>query len=162
MTADAFEYNLLKENAKANRHNMTEAESAFWSMVRGGALGERCIRQHVIGDYIVDFLFRKSKLIVEIDGGYHNKRPSKSPCLGRLPESRKTSEIDLLELGVKQPKWMDPTHDQVEEDRVRQDWLEHMGYKVIRFTNKQVLCDTENVIKEVKASLNWEVGGSSG
>lgn len=112
MTADAFEYNLLKENAKANRHNMTEAESAFWSMVRGGALGERCIRQHVIGDYIVDFLFRKSKLIVEIDGGYHN----------------------------------DP--DQQQDDAIRQDWLEHQGFKVIRFSNEQVLCDPEILFRK--------------
>ena len=71
MTADPIEYELLKENAKNNRKYMTEAESAFWSMVKGNALGQRCIRQHVIGDYIVDFLFRKSKVIVEIDGGYH-------------------------------------------------------------------------------------------
>lgn len=71
MTADPTEYELLKENAKSNRKNMTEAESVFWSMVKGSALGQRCLRQHIIGDYIVDFLFRKSKLVVEIDGGYH-------------------------------------------------------------------------------------------
>lgn len=71
MTADPMEYELLKENARNNRKNMTEAESAFWSMVQGSALGERCLRQHIIGGYIVDFLFRKSKLIVELDGGYH-------------------------------------------------------------------------------------------
>ncbi len=51
---------------------MTEAERAFWEIVRNNNLGERCLRQHIIGDYIVDFLFRKSKLVIEIDGGYHN------------------------------------------------------------------------------------------
>ena len=71
MTADPLEYELLKENAKKNRQNATEAESVFWSMVKASALGQRCIRQHIIGDYIVDFLFRRSRLIVEIDGGYH-------------------------------------------------------------------------------------------
>ena len=30
MTADPTEYELLKENARNNRKNMTEAESAFW------------------------------------------------------------------------------------------------------------------------------------
>lgn len=71
MTADPIEYELLKANARSNRKSMTEAESSFWSMVKGNALGERCLRQHVIGDYIVDFIFRKSKLVVEIDGEYH-------------------------------------------------------------------------------------------
>ena len=71
MTADPTEYGLLKAHAKCNRNNMTEAESVFWSLVKGSAMGERCIRQYVIGDYIVDFFFRRSQLIVEIDGGYH-------------------------------------------------------------------------------------------
>lgn len=69
--ADILEYGLLKQNAKDNRNNMTEAESAFWSLAKGSGLGEKCRRQYVIGDYIVDFFFRKSMLIVEIDGEYH-------------------------------------------------------------------------------------------
>ena len=40
MVADTMEYELLKENAKANRNNMTEAESAFWSLAKGSGLGE--------------------------------------------------------------------------------------------------------------------------
>ena len=48
MTADPLEYALLKENAKKNRQNATEAESVFWSMVKASALGQRCIRQHII------------------------------------------------------------------------------------------------------------------
>ena len=70
-TADPLEYGLLKENARSNRRNMTEAESVFWSLVKSNLLGQRCLRQHIIGDFIVDFLFRKSKVIVELDGGYH-------------------------------------------------------------------------------------------
>ena len=108
MTADSMEYELLKENARGNR----------WSLVKGNLLGQRCLRQHIIGDYIVDFLFRKSKVIVEIDGGYH------------FTEKQQT------------------------DDAVRTDWLEQQGYKVIRFTNEQVLCDTDNVIEELKKSLD--------
>ena len=117
MTADSMEYELLKENARGNRKNMTEAESIFWSLVKGNLLGQRCLRQHIIGDYIVDFLFRKSKVIVEIDGGYH------------FTEKQQT------------------------DDAVRTDWLEQQGYKVIRFTNEQVLCDTDNVINELRKVL---------
>lgn len=116
-TADPLEYELLKENAKNNRKNMTEAESVFWSMVQGSSLGERCIRQHVIGCYIVDFLFRKSKVIVELDGGYHF------------------------------------TEEQQKDDSIRQEWLEQQGFKVVRFTNEQVLFDTDNTIAEIKKHL---------
>ena len=117
MTADPIEYGLLKENAKANRKNMTEAESMFWSLVKGSSLGQRCLRQHIIGEYIVDFLFRKSKIVVEIDGGYHF------------------------------------TEEQQQEDAIRTDWLEHQGYKVVRFTNEQVFCDTDNMINELRKVL---------
>lgn len=53
---------------------MTEAESLFWQYAKGCGLGEKCRRQYVLGDYIVDFFFRKSMLIVEIDGEYHNEK----------------------------------------------------------------------------------------
>jgi very-short-patch-repair endonuclease len=117
MTAAPMEYELLKENARSNRKRMTEAESVFWSLVKGGSLGQRCLRQHIIGDYIVDFLFRKSKVVVEIDGGYHF------------------------------------TEEQQTEDAIRTDWLEHQGYKVVRFSNEQVLSDTDNVINELRMVL---------
>ena len=117
MVADTMEYGLLKENAKANRNNMTEAESAFWSLAKGSGLGEKCRRQYIIGEYIVDFFFRKSMLIVQLDGGYHF------------------------------------TEEQQKEDAIRQDWLEHMGYKVLRFTNEQILYNTESVISKIKFNL---------
>ena len=50
---------------------MTQAEVVFWSLVKSSGLGEKCRRQYIIGQYIVDFFFRKSRLIVEIDGEYH-------------------------------------------------------------------------------------------
>lgn len=127
MTGDPIEYELLKRNARKNRKKMTEAESVFWQIVKGKALGERCLRQHVIGDYIVDFLFRRSKIIIEIDGGYHF------------------------------------TEEQQENDAIRQKWLESQGYKILRFTNEQVLVDTDKTIDAIKEildppqpSLLWE------
>ena len=70
-TADVIEYGILKDNAKANRNKMTEAEAAFWSVAKSSGLGQKCRRQYVIGPYIVDFFFRSSLLIVELDGKYH-------------------------------------------------------------------------------------------
>ena len=70
--ADVLDYALLKNNAKANRQAMTEAEKVFWSVAKSNGMGEKCRRQYIIGTYIVDFFFRSSMLIVEIDGGYHS------------------------------------------------------------------------------------------
>ena len=42
---------------------------------------------------------------------------------------------------------------QVEDDAIRQDWLEHQGFKVIRFTNEDVECDIDNTINIIKTAL---------
>ena len=71
-TADPSLYHTLKEHAQYNRNHPTEAESLLWEYLRAGALGESFKRQHIIGDYIADFICLSQKLIVELDGGYHN------------------------------------------------------------------------------------------
>ena len=38
---------------------------------------------------------------------------------------------------------------QKEEDKIRQNWLEAIGYDVIRFTNEEILFNTDNVIKSI-------------
>ena len=37
-------------------------------------MGVKFLRQHVIGDYIVDFVSREQGLVIEVDGGYHAER----------------------------------------------------------------------------------------
>ena len=116
-TAHPFNYDILKENAKENRKHQTEAEAALWEVLRANQLGEKFRRQHVIGDFIVDFLALNSKLVIEVDGAYHNNA------------------------------------EQMEADKLRSDFLNEAGFKVLRFTNEQVLQDTDNTIKEIKANL---------
>lgn len=137
-TASPDWYELLKSFAKENRQYMTEAESILWTSVKGNALGHKFLRQHIIGDYIVDFYCRDAQVVVEIDGGYH--RPSKSPCIGGLQDyhnypSERRSPNDLLLLIQKNrkllPSWFEPTRNQEEEDRIRQ--------KVVGIT--RVCCD---------------------
>jgi UDP-galactopyranose mutase len=70
--ADLQNYDVLKENAKQMRKEPTEAEKAFWEIATSGQLEAKFRRQHIIGDYIVDFVCFEKKLIVEIDGGYHD------------------------------------------------------------------------------------------
>lgn len=54
------------------RNNPTPAEDIIWNLLRNNQLGIKFRRQHIIGDYIVDFVSLKHKLVVEIDGGIHN------------------------------------------------------------------------------------------
>ncbi len=40
-----------------------------------------------------------------------------------------------------------------ENDEARQSWLESQGFKVIRFTNNEVIGDTENIISKIETTL---------
>lgn len=42
---------------------------------------------------------------------------------------------------------------QVDDDAIRQDWLEHQGFKVIRFTNEEVERDIDNTVNKIKTAL---------
>jgi very-short-patch-repair endonuclease len=54
------------------RRNSTDAEMKLWFAVRDRRLaGLKFVRQKSIGPYVVDFLCRDRKLIVEVDGGQH-------------------------------------------------------------------------------------------
>jgi len=71
-TADPILYGRLKEFVSENRSKPTEAENAFWQLVRGKKLdGYKFRRQHIIGHYIADFVCLSNKLIIEIDGLIH-------------------------------------------------------------------------------------------
>src|SRR5664280_807361 len=66
---------LIEERAWAMRHTLTPSESVLWEAIRGRRLGTMFRRQVVIGGkYIVDFLASREKVVVEVDGAYHNER----------------------------------------------------------------------------------------
>ena len=116
-TADILNYDLLKEFASNNRKHPTEAESILWNYLRRRSLGKPFRRQHIIGNYIADFFCLPARLVVEIDGGYH-----------QLP----LQQVD---------------------DKTRTEWLEEKGFKVIRFTNEEVIGDIESVLHRIKENL---------
>jgi tRNA modification GTPase len=71
-TATGKTYSLLKERARELRKNLTEAEAALWPHIRKRQVeGAEFRRQHVIGHFIPDFVALEQKLLIEIDGGYH-------------------------------------------------------------------------------------------
>ena len=66
-------YELLKDFAKKNRANPTQAEQILWQHIRGKVLGTKFFRQFVIADYIADFASVQHQLVIEVDGAYHSE-----------------------------------------------------------------------------------------
>lgn len=62
---------LLIKKAQENRDNPTEAEALLWEQLKSKKLEHKFRRQHLINDFIVDFVCLSKKLIIEVDGGYH-------------------------------------------------------------------------------------------
>jgi len=61
--------------ARQMRHAPVSMEKLFWSMVRNRQLGGfKFKRQVPIGPYIADFVCLEAKLIVELDGPFHDAR----------------------------------------------------------------------------------------
>jgi ATP-dependent DNA helicase RecG len=128
-TARPSTYKLLKELQKENKKNSTQAESILWENLRNKNIKYKFRRQHIIDIFIADFVCLEKKLIIEVDGGYHN------------------------------------TLEQREADELRTQILNEIGFKVIRFTNEQVVGDIDNVINRVNTILaslpSGEVGGAT-
>lgn len=117
-TANPANYNLLKEFCKEMRNKPTEAERFLWSALSGKKLeGYKFRRQHIIGNYIADFICLKQNLIIEVDGLIH-----------QLPENKVS-------------------------DAERTAWLEEQGYKVIRFTNDEVLYSLESTLDKITSVI---------
>ena len=63
----------LESFRKDLRNNSTAAEAFLWKYLSKSQLeGRKFRRQQSIGNYIVDFYCPKERLIVELDGEYHN------------------------------------------------------------------------------------------
>ena len=111
-------YSLLKEWARLNRKNPTNAEVILWNHLRGKELKTKFFRQYIIADYIVDFVSLEYNLIIEVDGAYHSE------------------------------------YEQQQYDESRTERLESFGFKLIRFTNDEVISQTELVIETIKKVLH--------
>lgn len=98
-------------HALENRKQPTAAEDKLWQELRNQKLSVKFRRQHMIDQYIVDFVALSKGLVIEVDGSSHDFTG--------------------------------------ENDQVRTEALERIGYTVIRFTNDEVL----NGVDGVKASI---------
>lgn len=63
------------QSARRMRSNPTEAEARLWTRLRGRRChGFRFRRQAVVLGWIADFYCPELRLVVELDGGYHDTR----------------------------------------------------------------------------------------
>ena len=115
ITADLMNYHYLKLFREVLLKNETEAEKEIWKYLRSKQLGYTFRRQHIIDNFIVDFVCLSKKLVIEIDGGIHLT--------------------------------------QIEEDELRTLKLNSKGFRVIRFTNEEVLNNIESVVERIKKEL---------
>lgn len=62
----------LKEERKALRNNLTEAEYLLWQYLKGKKLsGRKFRRQHSFENYIMDFYCPAEKPEIELNGQHH-------------------------------------------------------------------------------------------
>jgi very-short-patch-repair endonuclease len=109
--------------ARRLRARMTSSEQKLWNELR--KLDANFRRQAPIGPYFADFAAYGSKLVIEVDGGVHER----------------LAEVQL-------------------RDFERQQWLENEGFKLIRFTDRQVFEDVYGCVEQI--ALLLEGGGLGG
>jgi len=71
-TANPYSYKNIKEKREYLLKNMTNSESILWDQLKGNKLGTRFRRQHVIDNFIPDFVSLSLKIIIEVDGKIHD------------------------------------------------------------------------------------------
>ena len=105
--------------ARNLRKNSTIQERRLWNLLKNKQFYNlKFKRQQPIGDYIVDFVCREAKIIIEIDGGQHN------------------------------------FSENIELDKIRTEFLNSLGYKVIRFWNNEIYENINGVLEKLKQEIN--------
>jgi acyl-coenzyme A synthetase/AMP-(fatty) acid ligase len=77
-TARDSSYGLMKNLSKEQRDNPTAEENLLWQYLQKNKTGFHIRRQHIIDEYITDFVCLKKKLVIEVDGGYHDTPEQKA------------------------------------------------------------------------------------
>ncbi|MEZ4219646.1 MAG: endonuclease domain-containing protein [Polyangiaceae bacterium] len=118
-------HQLLAASACSMRQRPSWPERKLFAALRGGRLGLRVRRQVVLGPYIVDLLVPAARLVIEIDGPQHSRRPGADvPRRGFPRVSRR--------------------------DRA----LARMGYRVLRVTAAEVCESLDAALARVRVAVS--------
>ena len=74
---DAKTWRLFQDKVLEMRKNPTEAEKKLWQKLRGDKNNFHFRQQHIINNFIVDFVCLSKKLIIEVDGDIHDLQKEK-------------------------------------------------------------------------------------
>ena len=108
----------LKKYSRQLRKDVTDAEKALWSKIRGKQMkGCQFYRQKPIGNFIVDFYCPKANIVIELDGGQHYNVDGKARDIHRVA------------------------------------YIEDMGLRVLRFSDRDILKNLESVIEKIWSNL---------
>ena len=120
-----MKYAEIKVYARKMRNNPTAAEAELWKYIRGRRLQERkFLRQHPL-------LYQNN------DGEYFYF----------IPDFYCAKEKLIIELDGE-------IHDnQIEKDKNREAILKHLGFRIIRFKNEEVLHNWPQVAKRLEALI---------
>ena len=115
--------NKLNILARNLRKKQTPQEEKLWNILRNRQILDfKFKRQYPIGNFIVDFVCREIKLVIEIDGGQHN------------------------------------TQKGILYDKERSEYLQSVGYKVLRFWNNEIDDNIEGVYQKIFEYLSSLTG----
>ena len=120
MTSNPANYSILIQLARENRKNATEAESVLWKILRSKAEGIKFRRQHVIGDYIADFISLRYGLIVELDGKY-NILPEQQ--ISDEERTQRLNEMGFRVIRITNEELLFKTDDVIE--RIKKECINH-------------------------------------
>ena len=70
-TANPKNYLVIKEMRDNLKKNLTKEEELIWQYLRNKKIGHKIRRQHIIENFITDFVCLRKKVVIEIDGEIH-------------------------------------------------------------------------------------------
>ena len=74
ITANPYTYHIIKEIRDRLKEKPTKEEDILWFFLRNKKTGYKIRRQHIIDNFITDFVCLSKKLIIEVDGKIHLKQ----------------------------------------------------------------------------------------
>lgn len=146
-SADPVLYERLKEFAQENRNHPTQAEEVLWSILsrtredRASQLPLPTGGNNTPFRGLGGYWFRRQHIIGRYIADF--------ACLEKMLVIELDGKYHFLP-------------DQMVDDDTRTSYLNRLGYRVLRFTNEEILCDTDNALAKISEALQRPLQGDGG